>query len=110
MNEYPHMEERDGTYYIRGQRVPLISIILHWNNGDSPEAIRQKFPTLTLAEVYAGVVYYLDHQEALDQHFAKIRAEEETILVAIDAKSQDFRQKIRGRVEKLRLQREISAS
>jgi len=110
MIEYPHVEERAGTYYVRGQRVPLISIILHWNNGDSPEAIRQKFPTLTLAEVYAGVVYYLDHQDTLDQHFAKIRQEEDAILIEIDAKNQDFRKKLRERAEKVRMQRETSAS
>jgi uncharacterized protein (DUF433 family) len=110
MNEYPHIEERDESYYIRGQRIPLRTVVIAWNAGDSPETIRRNFPTLSLADVYGGVVYYLDHREMLDAHFAEISAQEEAIFAELDAKNAEFRAKIRQRAEASRAQREESAS
>ncbi len=110
MNEYPHVEERDGSYYIRGQRVPLRTVIIEWNVGESPETIRRNFPTLSLADIYGGVVYYLDHREALDKHFAEIDAQETVVFGELDAKNAGFRARIRQRAEMLRAQREEPAS
>jgi len=68
---YMHIEERDGRYYIKGQRVPVAIIARVWKQGRSPETIRQDFPVLTLAEVYGAVTFYLDHQESIDQQDAE---------------------------------------
>lgn len=64
---YPHIEEHDGRYYVRGQRVAVTSLARVWNEGRSPETIRQDFPVLTLAEVYGAITFYLDHRDLIDQ-------------------------------------------
>jgi uncharacterized protein (DUF433 family) len=48
-NADPYIEVREGGYYIPGSRVSLSSIISCFREGASPEAIRESFPTLTLA-------------------------------------------------------------
>ena len=56
-----YVDLRDGGYYVAGSRVSLASIIYSFRGGDSPETIRQNFPTLTLAQVYGALAFYLNH-------------------------------------------------
>jgi uncharacterized protein (DUF433 family) len=92
--EYPHVEERDGSYYVLRSRIPISTVVYHWNNGASPESIQRKFPTLSLGDIYGAVVFYLDHREMLDVHFKQIEAEEQHILDEIDARNAPFREEI----------------
>ena len=63
-NEY--IDSRDGGFYIKGTRVPLDSIVHEFRNGESPESIRQAFPTLTREQVYGAITFYLGHQEEVE--------------------------------------------
>jgi uncharacterized protein (DUF433 family) len=66
--DHPYIEERNGGYYLRGSRVSLDSIVYHWLEGQSAEAIRDTFPTLKLVEVYGAITYYLEHQAEIDRY------------------------------------------
>jgi uncharacterized protein (DUF433 family) len=63
--EMPHeyVEHRDGGLYVAGSRVSLASIIYAFRDGVSPESIRQSFPTLSLAQVYGAIAFYLNHPQ-----------------------------------------------
>ena len=63
-----YVELRESAYYVRGSRVSLDSIISGFRNGDSPEAIRDNFPTLKLEQVYGAVTFYLSHQAEMDAY------------------------------------------
>jgi hypothetical protein len=41
----------------------LASIIYAFRDGASPESVRQSFPTLSLAQVYGAIAFYLDHPQ-----------------------------------------------
>jgi uncharacterized protein (DUF433 family) len=56
-----YVEERSGAYYIAGSRVSLASLIFSFRDGASPETIRQNFPSLSLAQVYGAIAFYLSH-------------------------------------------------
>lgn len=62
-----YVTERAGVLYVHGTRVPLESLVWPWRDGHSAEEIREEYPTLTLAQVYGAIAYYLDHQEAVDR-------------------------------------------
>lgn len=99
---YPHIEERENSYYIRGSRIPVITIIRAWEDGMvTPQFIQRSFSTLTLAEVYAAVAFYLDHKDMLDQHFADVRTIEAANIAAIDAANADFRAMLQQRFDAL---------
>jgi uncharacterized protein (DUF433 family) len=53
---------------IAGTRIRVWNIHV-WHNlrGQSPEQIIAEFPQLSLADVYAGLAYYLDHREEIEQ-------------------------------------------
>ena len=63
-----YVEQREGTYYVRGSRVSLDSIVHSFLDGDSAEAIRENFPTLDLEQVYGAIAYYLGHQAEIDAY------------------------------------------
>jgi uncharacterized protein (DUF433 family) len=63
-----YVEERDGGYYVAGTRVSLDSIIQCFNEGLSPEAIQGEFETLTLAQVFGTIAFYLENHSAIDAY------------------------------------------
>ena len=63
-----YVEERKGGYYLAGTRVSLDSIVQCFNEGLSPEAILGEFDTLTLAQVFGAIAFYLENQPAVDAY------------------------------------------
>ncbi len=69
-----YVEERDGRAYLRGSRVPLTALAALWSDGASPEAIVENYPTVTLAQVFGGLAFYLEHREQIDRHWREDQA------------------------------------
>ena len=65
---HEYVEVRDGSYYVVGSRVSLASVIVAFRDGASPETICQNFPSLSLAQVYGAVAFYLNHPEESDAY------------------------------------------
>lgn len=63
-----YVEQRETTYFVRGSRVSLDSVVHSFLNGDSAESIRDNLPTLTLEQVYGAIAYYLGHQAEIDAY------------------------------------------
>ena len=61
-----YVEQRNCGYYVAGTRVSLDSIVYAFKDGESPETIRQNFPSLTLVQVYGAITFYLSHQAEVD--------------------------------------------
>ena len=64
----------DGTIRIADSRVSLDSVLHHYKLGASAEQIAQKFPALDLADVYAAISYYLNHEEAVEEYLRQQEA------------------------------------
>ena len=60
--------DRDGVLRVAGTRVSLDSVVLAFQEGHSPESIRQQYPALTLEAVYGTVTYYLAHRREVDDY------------------------------------------
>jgi uncharacterized protein (DUF433 family) len=75
------------TIRIKGHRIAIENVIELFNMGSSPERIVQEFyPSLTLAEVYATIAYYLQNKAAVDAYIQ--RGEK-----VADAYYQEYREK-----------------
>jgi len=67
-----HVQERDGDYFAGSTRVMLGSAIAAWQQGsERPESVTQAFPSISLADAYGAIAFYLDHRHELDQFFAE---------------------------------------
>jgi uncharacterized protein (DUF433 family) len=97
-----HVEERDGEYYAARTRVPVGVVIAAWKRGDVPERIVEQFPSLSLADVYGVITYYLDHEADLQAHFARLRDEYERARQAARAERPDFYAELQRRVNAVR--------
>jgi uncharacterized protein (DUF433 family) len=67
-----YVEERGGGYYVAGSRVSLASVIFEFRNGASPETIRQNFPSLSLAQVYGAIAFYLSHPDQSEAYLQRL--------------------------------------
>ena len=76
----PYIEEQDGALKIAGTRVSLASVVIHFQEGQTPEQIVESFPTLRLAQVYGAIAYYLDNQEVINDYLAEIQLEFERLV------------------------------
>jgi len=56
---------------IKGTRVGIESVLYEYvHRQQTPEAIAQRFPTLTLDQAYAAILYYLRNRPQMDAYLA----------------------------------------
>ena len=58
----------DGTIRVTGTRVPLDTIIYHYNQGAIAEEIVNRFPAVSLEKMHSVIAYYLSHKSELDAY------------------------------------------
>src|SRR5438045_5801025 len=78
----------DGTIRITNSRVSLDSIVHHYKLGASAEQIVQKFLGLELADVYAAIAYYLNHEEAIEEYLRQQEAAGDEVQEKIESNPQ----------------------
>jgi uncharacterized protein (DUF433 family) len=77
--------DKDGAARVGGTRVLLQMVIGAFHRGDSPEQIVDSFDTLSLADVYAVIAYYLNHREEVDEYLRQQRETAENLRREIEA-------------------------
>src|SRR5713226_6627038 len=77
-----YIERRDAGYYFIGSRVSLDSVVYQFLQGESPEAIVQAFPSLSLEQVYGGITFYLAHRAEIDAYLEKAEARFKELAMA----------------------------
>lgn len=82
----------DGTIRIADSRVSLDSVVHHYKLGASAEQIAQSF-ALDLADVYAAIAYYLNHEAAVEEYLCEQEAQGDEVQKKIESDPQ-YQQKI----------------
>ena len=67
----------DGSIRVRGTRLLLYIIIDFYKQGNSAHELVEAFDVLKLADVYAILAYYHQHQEEIDAYVEHIHQEAE---------------------------------
>jgi len=90
----------DGTIRIADSRVTLDSVLHHYKLGATAEQIAQKFPALDLADVYASIAYYLNHEETVEDYLRQQEAKGDEVQREIESAPQYQKQSaaLRARV------------
>ena len=70
-----YIEQRHGGYYVAGMRISIDSVVYSFNEGQSPEAIQEDFPSLKHAQIYGAIAFYLDHQAEIDKYLVDTERE-----------------------------------
>jgi len=64
-------EDSSGSLRIGQTRVLVELVLRAFQDGATPEAIVQRYPTLSLVDVYTVIAYYLQHHDDLEQYLSK---------------------------------------
>jgi uncharacterized protein (DUF433 family) len=75
----PLSPDSEGVIRVSGTRVTLRTLLTAYKRGDTPEEIHEGFPTVSLADIYAVIAYYLANQADLDAYLREIDAASERI-------------------------------
>lgn len=84
--DVPLRRDEHGVIHIGSTRVMLELVIYAFRRGQTPESIVQSYTTLSRADVYAVLAYYLNHRAEVDAYVAEAEAEEDRIRREIDAR------------------------
>jgi hypothetical protein len=80
--------------------VLLELVVRAFEDGATPEAIVQRYPTTTLADVYAVIAYYLRHPADIETYLAereKIAGEVRQRIEGPQGDLEDLRRRLRAR-------------
>ncbi len=61
----------EGPLRVVGTRIALDSVIHAFHDGATPEEICQDFPTLSLAQIYDLLAFYLNHRDDVDRYLTE---------------------------------------
>ncbi len=74
--DYTHLPEflqlESGTDFIRltGHRIGLAEVVRQYTQGETPEGIAVRYPTLALAHIHKVIAYYLENEVAVGEYVA----------------------------------------
>ena len=89
-----------GVLRVTGTRVHVHYVLWQYMQGASPEEIIGCYTTLTLADVYAVLAYYLQNKEEMDEFYRKAEEDEERAFEELRANNPNpLFERIRARHE-----------
>ncbi len=97
-----YIEERNGGYYIASTRISLDSVVYSFERGESPEAIRERFPLLKPAQIYGAIAFYLDHQSQIRRYLEEKERTMEASSVPLSEADPDLWNRLQRAKEELR--------
>lgn len=66
----PLTKDAAGRLVVIGTRVPLDTLVAAFERGDSPEAIHESYPTVSLGDIYASFTYCVRHRDDVNAYLA----------------------------------------
>ena len=82
----PLQFDANGVCRVAGTRVTLLTVIDGFQEGDTPEEIYQEYPSVSLADVYAVIAFYLGRRDEVDAYLKTARAREARLVEQIKSR------------------------
>ena len=86
----PLREDATGALRVGDTRVLLELVIRAFEDGATPEALVQRYPSLDLADVYAVITYYLRHRQEVTDYLKRREAQAAETQERIEAAQPDL--------------------
>lgn len=99
----PLVRDQAGRLMVPGSRISLDILVAAFKRGESPEAIHDDYDTVSLADVYAILSYYLRHKAEVEVYLAEQEREGAEVRARIEQMSpmpDGLRAKLLARLEK----------
>jgi uncharacterized protein (DUF433 family) len=97
----PLKADVDGVMRVGDTRVTLDTVVHAFEQGHTAEEIVSQYPALRLADVYAVIAYYLNHQAEVQAYMRQQQEEAQKIWEQIETKAdyQAFRERLLARYQ-----------
>jgi uncharacterized protein (DUF433 family) len=76
----------DGVMRVGGTRVTLDTILAAFSKGATAEEIAQQYPSVSLADVYQVIAYFLRHTSEVETYLTRRREEDLEVRRANEAR------------------------
>ena len=90
--DVPLRLDDQGAVRVGETRVLFDLVIRSYLRGDTPEDIVREYPTLSLADTYGAIAYYLQHRDQVEEYLqrreeqaTKVRNKLQEAGIAVDA-------------------------
>jgi uncharacterized protein (DUF433 family) len=61
----------DGHLHITGHRISMENVVFFFNQGDTPEMLHLRFPSVSVPKFYKAIAFYLENQPEVDAYCAE---------------------------------------
>src|SRR5262245_25040193 len=96
---------------IKGTRIGIEHVLDEYlQRCLSPEAIRERFPSLSLEQVYATILYYLHNRRTVDQYMSDWTCAGEQAYVEQQANLTPQLRRLKTRMEQIKSVRQSTTS
>ena len=93
---------RAGVWRIAGTRVSIDSVVYDYWNGATAEEISQDYPSLSLAQVYSAIAFYLRHRPAVDAYLKRQDKADSRLRRDMQSRHREQLAQLRRRLQKRR--------
>lgn len=95
----PLHQDQEGTIRLTSSRVTFDTLVAAFKKGNTAEQIQDSFPSLSLAQIYGAIAWYLNNQSVAEDYLKERHAKAEAICQEIEnaPEQAEFRRKIRQR-------------
>jgi len=95
----PLKSNEDGAVLVGKTRVTLDTVVAVFKQGATAEEIVYRYPSLNLADVYATIAFYLNHQAEVEAYLQQRRQQSQEIRAMNQARfdSQGLRDRLLAR-------------
>jgi len=83
----PLEADADGVVRVGGTRVTLDTMVAAFKDGATAEEIVYQYPSLSLAEVYAVIAYYLQSQAQVEAYLRRRQGQADQVRQENEARS-----------------------
>ena len=95
----PLKTNADGVVQVGKTRVTLDTVVAAFKQGMTTEEIAERYPSLKLADVYATIAFYLNHQREVEAYLQQRHQQAQEVRQMNEAKfdSQRLRDRLLAR-------------
>jgi len=86
----PLRREASGALRVGSSRVLLELVLRAFQDGATPETIAQRYPSTTLADIYAVIAYYLRHREEIEMYLTDREQQAQEMRRHIESRQADL--------------------
>ena len=90
-------QDTSGALRVGDSQVLLELVIRAFQDGATPEEIAQRYPTASVADIYAVIAHYLRHREEVEEYLAERELEAQEVRQRIEGRQGDLAD-LRGRL------------